>query len=55
MQLALGTIKGDVLLYNHRTARKVPIQGLHSKAILTGGWSDDGNLALGAFAFSAGR
>ncbi len=47
LQLAIGTAKGDVMLYLHQTSRKVPILGLHSKSIQTGAWSAEGNFALG--------
>ncbi|XP_053210855.1 WD repeat-containing protein 19-like isoform X2 [Panonychus citri] len=44
--LAVGTSKGNVLIYNHSSSRKVPILGKHAKRITTGDWSDTNLLAL---------
>ncbi|CAG2173153.1 unnamed protein product, partial [Oppiella nova] len=44
--LAVGTTKGNLLIYNHRTARKLPIYGKHTKKIISGAWSDNNLLAL---------
>ncbi|CAG2108726.1 unnamed protein product [Medioppia subpectinata] len=44
--LAVGTTKGNLLIYNHRTARKLPIYGKHTKKIVSGAWSDNNLLAL---------
>jgi WD repeat-containing protein 19 len=46
--LAIGTAKGNLLLYNHRTRRKIPILGKHSKVITTAAWSSENLLALGS-------
>jgi WD repeat-containing protein 19 len=46
--LAIGTSKGNVLLYNQRAGRKIPVLGKHSKRIVTGAWSSDNLLALGS-------
>lgn len=46
--LAIGTMKGNVLLYNQKAGRKVPILGKHSKKITCGAWSSDNLLALGS-------
>lgn len=45
--LAIGTMKGNVILYNHRNRRKVPIIGKHTKRIHSGIWSVNNILALG--------
>ena len=34
------------MIYNHRTARKIPILSKHSKKIISGAWSDSNLLAL---------
>lgn len=47
LQLCIGTHKGDVLLYLHNAARKVPIMGLHHKSIVTGAWSAESQFGLG--------
>ncbi|XP_070553702.1 WD repeat-containing protein 19-like isoform X2 [Ptychodera flava] len=47
-QLSVGTAKGNLLIYNHQTSRKVPILGKHSKKITCGAWSLQNLLALGS-------
>lgn len=46
--LAIGLSKGDLTIYNHSTAKRIPILGRHSKRIVCGWWSKDGLLALGS-------
>ena len=46
--LACGTEKGNLLIYDSRKGRKIPIIGKHSKAITCGAWSESGMLALGS-------
>lgn len=48
-QLAVGTAKGNLLIYNKSKKQKIPIVGKHSKAITCGDWSCKGNrLILGS-------
>ena len=35
----LGTTKGNLLIYNHQTSRKVPVVGKHMKKITSGAWN----------------
>ena len=46
--LAIGSYRGNLMIYNHKTARKVPVIGKHSKAITCGAWSSGNLLALGS-------
>lgn len=46
--LAVGDSRGNLLLYNKQSRRKVPVLGKHARAILCGGWSLDNRLALGS-------
>ncbi|EHB16212.1 WD repeat-containing protein 19, partial [Heterocephalus glaber] len=45
--LAVGTVKGNLLIYNHQTSRKIPVIGKHTKRITCGCWNTDNLLALG--------
>ena len=37
----VGTLKGNLLLYNHRTRKKTPVIGKHTKKITCGAWSNE--------------
>ncbi|KAF8764067.1 WD repeat-containing protein 19 [Argiope bruennichi] len=44
--LAVGTIKGNLLIYSYRTSKKISILGKHNKQITYGAWSQQNYLAL---------
>ncbi|KAL9647005.1 hypothetical protein ABK040_013859 [Willaertia magna] len=46
--LAIGTIRGTLLIYNKKTSKYVPIKGKHTKKITTGCWNSSNILALGS-------
>uniref|UniRef100_A0A671TEN5 WD repeat domain 19 n=1 Tax=Sparus aurata TaxID=8175 RepID=A0A671TEN5_SPAAU len=46
--LAVGTVKGNLLIYNQQTSRKIPVLGKHTKKITCGCWSNQNLLALGS-------
>ncbi|XP_059172519.1 WD repeat-containing protein 19-like [Physella acuta] len=46
--LAIGTVKGNLLLYNHQTSKKNIVIGKHTKKITCGAWSAENLLALGS-------
>lgn len=39
--LAICTARGNLALYNHRTAKRVPILGKHARKITCGAWSTE--------------
>nr|XP_053654166.1 WD repeat-containing protein 19-like [Cherax quadricarinatus] len=45
--LAVGTSKGNLMIYNHQTSRRIPVVGKHSRKIQSGCWSSGNLLALG--------
>lgn len=47
-QLAVGTAKGNLLIYNKQNLRKIPIMGKHTKKIVCGAWNRENKLALGS-------
>jgi WD40 repeat protein len=47
-QLAIGTAKGNLLIYNKRTLKKQSILGKHVKKITCGSWNSENKLALGS-------
>lgn len=44
--LAVGTAKGNLLLYNSRERKKTQVMGKHTKRITAGAWNKAGVLAL---------
>lgn len=47
-QLAIGTAKGNFLMYNKNTRKKIPVLGKHPRRITCGAWSDQNQLVLGS-------
>jgi WD repeat-containing protein 19 len=45
-QLAVGSQKGNLLIYNNITFKKVPMMGKHTKKITCGAWNLENKLAL---------
>ncbi|KAF2983126.1 hypothetical protein EK904_011176, partial [Melospiza melodia maxima] len=45
--LAVGTTKGNLLIYNRQTSRKISVLGKHTKRITCGCWSTENLLSLG--------
>ncbi|CAM9233510.1 unnamed protein product [Chrysoparadoxa australica] len=46
-QLAVGTVKGNLLIYNKQSRKKNAVLGKHPKEIVCGAWSTSNKLALG--------
>lgn len=47
-QLAVGTQKGNLVLYNKSTRKLTPLVGKHSKKITCGAWNSSDSIVLGA-------
>ena len=47
-KIVIGTVKGNVLIYNKQSRKKVPVLGKHPRKITCGAWSKDNRLALGS-------
>ena len=45
--LAVGTAKGNLVLYQKSNRKKIPIKGKHSGAVHCGAWTSDGRLVMG--------
>lgn len=47
-QLAVGTAKGNFLMYNKKTRKKIPVLGKHPRRITCGDWNTNNQLVLGS-------
>eukprot|EP00903_Cladosiphon_okamuranus_P008272 g7961.t1 len=47
-QLAVGTAKGNILMYNKKTRKKIPVLGKHPRRITCGAWGEANQLVLGS-------
>lgn len=47
-QLAVGTAKGNILMYNKKTRKKIPVLGKHPRRITCGAWGETNKLVLGS-------
>ncbi|XP_014256519.1 WD repeat-containing protein 19 [Cimex lectularius] len=46
--VAVGSARGNLAIYNHRTSKRIPVLGKHSKRIVTAAWGSTNVLALGS-------
>nr|XP_018905108.1 PREDICTED: WD repeat-containing protein 19-like [Bemisia tabaci] len=46
--LAVGSIKGNICIYNHLTAKRLPCFAKHSKRITTAAWNSENILGFGS-------
>ncbi|XP_014276394.1 WD repeat-containing protein 19 isoform X2 [Halyomorpha halys] len=46
--VAVGSARGNLCIYNHRTSKRIPVLGKHSRRIVTASWGVTGLLALGS-------
>lgn len=47
-QLVVGTAKGNVLMYNKNTRKKIPVLGKHPRNITCGAWGENNQVVLGS-------
>lgn len=46
VQLAMGTAKGVIIIFNKKTQKSVPVTGKHAKKIIGGAWNTKNNIAF---------
>lgn len=46
--VAIGSVRGHLCIYNHRTSKRIPVLGKHNRRIVTASWGPNNLLALGA-------
>ena len=46
MYLAVGTVKGNLMMYNARERKKTPYVGKHTKKVVSAVWNKDNLLAM---------
>ena len=54
-ELAVGSCKGNLIIYNRKTTRMNPLLGKHAKKITCGAWNSANQLALGSVNFAHQR